>query len=292
MRYGLNVSPSAAQGADPVGDARRAEELGFDFVSVNDHLHGTSPTFETWTLLTWIAAATTRIGVASRVLGVPYRSPAVLAKMAESLDRLSEGRLILGLGGGASNEEFRAFGLGEPTPGEKVAGLEDAIRIAHGLWSEPGFTFEGGRYRVERAELEPKPVRPIPIWVGTYGPRMLDLTGRLADGWIPSYGYAPPEAIPTMRGRILAAAEGAGRDPAALELVYNVEVRVEDRPSGTHAEVSGSPDELAERLAGFAALGFTGVNLFPVGGGLAEQAERLAREVIPAIRFETDITVP
>jgi alkanesulfonate monooxygenase SsuD/methylene tetrahydromethanopterin reductase-like flavin-dependent oxidoreductase (luciferase family) len=259
---------------------------------VNDHLHGTTPTFETWTLLTWIAAATSRIGVASRVLGVPYRSPAVLAKMAESLDRLSGGRLILGLGGGASNEEFRAFGLGEPTPGEKVAGLADAIRIARGLWSEPGFSFEGRRYRVEAAELEPKPARPIPIWVGTYGPRMLELTGRLADGWIPSFGYASPGAVPAMRDRILAAAEGAGRDPAALELVYNVEVRVEDRPSGTHAEVRGSPDELAERLAGFAALGFTGVNLFPVGEGLGEQAERLAGEVIPAVRAETDVTVP
>jgi alkanesulfonate monooxygenase SsuD/methylene tetrahydromethanopterin reductase-like flavin-dependent oxidoreductase (luciferase family) len=292
MRFGLNISPSAAPGADPVADARRAEALGFDFVSVNDHLHGTNPTFETWTLLTWIAAATTRIGVASRVLGVPYRSPAVLAKMAESLDRLSGGRLTLGLGGGASNEEFGAFGLGQPTPGEKVAGLEEAIRIARGLWSEAGFTFEGRRYRVERAELEPKPAHRIPIWVGTYGPRMLELTGRLADGWIPSFGYAPPEAVPAMRDRIHAAADAAGRDPAEIALVYNVEVRVEDRPSGAHAEVRGGPGELAERLAAFAGLGFTGVNLFPVGERLDEQAERLAGEVLPAVRGETGVTVP
>jgi len=292
VRFGLNVSPSAAPGADPIERARQAEDLGFDFISVNDHLHGVAPTFETWTLLTWIAAVTSRIQVATRVMGVPYRPPAVVAKMAETLDRLSGGRLILGLGGGASNDEFRAFGLGQPTPGEKVQGLEEAIRIARGLWSQPGFSLEGRRYRVERAELEPKPSRPIPIWVGTYGPRMLDLTGRLADGWIPSYGYAPPEAVPAMRDRILGAATDAGRDPGQVELVYNVEVRVEDRPSGEHAEVAGTPEAVAGTLSGFVRLGFTGVNLFPVGPGLDEQAEILAREVIPAVRTETDVTVP
>ena len=115
---GLNLSTSAAEGADPVADAVRAEELGFDFVSVSDHLHGTHPTFETWTLLTWIAAATTRIGVVSNVLGLPYRSPAVLAKMAETLDRMSGGRFVLGLGAGGMDAEFAGFGLPVRTPGE------------------------------------------------------------------------------------------------------------------------------------------------------------------------------
>src|SRR2546429_2900879 len=95
--FGVNVSSSAAIGADPVADAVRAEELGFDFVSASDHPCGADPTFETWTMLTWIAAATSRIRVATRVLGVPYRPPAIVAKMAETLDRLSGGPLILGL---------------------------------------------------------------------------------------------------------------------------------------------------------------------------------------------------
>src|SRR5918996_4914281 len=140
LRFGLNVPTSAANGADPVAAARRAEELGFDFVSSNDHLHGNSPNHETWTMLSWMAAATSRIHVASRVLATPYRHPAVLAKMAETLDRLSGGRLILGLGGGYSDEEFRAFGLRVPTAREKVDGLADAIAIARGLWAEPRFT--------------------------------------------------------------------------------------------------------------------------------------------------------
>jgi probable F420-dependent oxidoreductase len=282
--FGLNVSPSAAPGADPVADARKAEELGFDFVSANDHLHGLDPRYETWTMLSWIVAATTRIAVATRVLAVPYRNPAVTAKMAETLDRLSGGRLILGLGGGYSDEEFRAFGLGVPSPRDKVDGLEEAIRIARGLWSERSFTFEGRLHRTEGAELEPKPDRRIPIWVGTYGPRALALTGRRADGWIPTYELATPEQVPAMRDRVLAAASDAGRDPGEITCVYNVDIRVDERPIDEPFVVSGPPDSVAERLLGFLELGFTAFNFCPAGPGQDEQAERLATEVIPAMR--------
>ncbi|MBV9847488.1 MAG: LLM class flavin-dependent oxidoreductase, partial [Kutzneria sp.] len=132
LLFGLDVSTSAAPGADPVAAGRAAETLGFDFVSATDHPCGDHPTHETWTMLSWIAANTSHIRVASRVLGVPYRNPAVLAKMAESFDRLSRGRLILGLGGGGSDDEFRAFGLGVPSPADKVTGLDEAVRITRG----------------------------------------------------------------------------------------------------------------------------------------------------------------
>jgi probable F420-dependent oxidoreductase len=285
MLFGINVPASAGPGADPLGDARRAEELGFDFVSVSDHLHGKDPTHETWTLLTWIAAGTSRIRVASRVLAVPYRNPAVTAKMAATLDRLSGGRLILGLGGGYSDEEFRAFGLGAPSPRDKVDGMEEAIRIARGLWSERSFSFRGRRYGTDHAELEPKPDRRIPIWVGTYGDRALGATGRVADGWIPSLGFAPPARVPAMRERILASAREAGREPEEITCVYNLEVRVDDRVEEPDPSVvSGPPGVMAERMVGFLELGFTAMNLMPVGSGLDEQAERLAREVIPEVR--------
>jgi probable F420-dependent oxidoreductase len=290
VMFGLNVSTSAAPGSDPVADARLAEELGFDFVSANDHLHGEEPRHETWTMLSWIAAATSRIRVASRVLAVPYRHPAVVAKMAETLDRLSGGRLILGLGGGYSDEEFRAFGLGERTPRDKVDGLEEAVRIIRGLWSEPRFTFEGRLYRTERAQLEPKPDRRIPIWLGTYGPRALAVTGRLADGWIPTLELAPPERVPAMRDRVLAAAREAGRKPADVTCVYNIDVRVDERADERPSVVSGGADVVAERLSGFVGLGFTAMNLFSVGPGQDEQAERLAREVLPALRASAHIT--
>lgn len=285
LTFGLGITPGAGPGDDPVGDARRAEEFGFDFVSAYDHPCGTAPTVETWTLLTWIAASTSTIGIASRVLGVPYRAPAMVAKMAESLDRLSGGRLILGLGGGHSDAEFRAFGLTVPSPRDKVDGLEEAIHITRGLWSRPAFTFEGRLHRTEDADLMPKPARHIPLWLGTFGPRALDLTGRLADGWIPSYGFAPPEQVTVMRERVLGAAEKAGRDPGEIVCAYHVHVRVGEQARDEPGVVAGTAEAVAERLAGFAGLGFSTLSLAPApGSNPREQAELLAREVIPAVR--------
>jgi probable F420-dependent oxidoreductase len=282
FQFGLGISPFATPEADPVRDAKRAEELGFDFLSTSDHPEGGDPMWECWTMITYVAAATSRIQIATRVLGVPYRPPAMVAKMAATLDRLAGGRLILGLGGGASDKEFRAFGLPVPSPRDKVDGLAEAIRITRGLWSQPRFTFHGRLFRTDAADLEPKPDRHIPIWLGTYGKRALDLTGRLADGWIPSLGYAGPEAIPALRDQITAAAERAGRDPGEVTAVYNVPVRIDGDP--TPGVVTGPPGAVAEQLAGFAGLGFTAFNFMPYGPDPSAQTERLAIEVIPALR--------
>jgi alkanesulfonate monooxygenase SsuD/methylene tetrahydromethanopterin reductase-like flavin-dependent oxidoreductase (luciferase family) len=221
VTFGLGIPPSVLPGTDPVAIARMAEDLGFDFVSASDHPCGTEPTYETWTMLSWIAAHTTRIRVATRVLGLPYRNPPMVAKAAETLDRLSGGRLILGLGGGYSDDEFRAFGLGVPSPREKVDGLAEAITIIRGLWSQPEFSFEGHRYRTVAAAMEPKPDHRIPIWLGTFGDRALAVTGRLADGWIPSLGYVSAEELTVMRNRVLAAA-GEQAERLAREVLPEV----------------------------------------------------------------------
>jgi probable F420-dependent oxidoreductase len=270
--FGLDLPPVVRPGYDPVAEAVRAEALGFDFVSTSDHPCGTTPTYETWTMLSWVAAHTSRIRIATRVLGVPYRPPAMVAKMAETFDRLSGGRLVLGLGGGYSDEEFRAFGLGVPTPAEKVDGLSEAVQVVHGLWSRPAFTFTGRRYHTESADLEPKPGQRIPIWLGTFGNRALALTGRLADGWIPSLGFAPPERIPAMRERVLAAAAAAGRQPAAITCVYNL------------AAPAGEPAAVAEQLIGYTRLGFHGFNFQVFAADRQARVERLASEVIPLVR--------
>lgn len=284
IAFGLAISPSALPGADPVASARLAEELGFDFVSASDHPCGTEPTYETWTMLAWIAAATTRIRVATRVLGVPYRNPAMVAKMAETLSRLSGGRLILGLGGGFSDEEFRAFGLGVPSARDKVDGLEEAIQITRGLWSRPGFTYSGRLHHVERADLEPKPVHRIPIWLGTFGARALRVTGRLADGWIPSYGDRSLEEYAAMREHVLTAAREAGRDPAGLTCVLHTQARVDKRAAAEPSLIAGPPGAVTERLLDFVRIGFTSFSFTLTGPSTREQAERLADEVIPAVR--------
>ncbi|WP_157254095.1 LLM class flavin-dependent oxidoreductase [Nonomuraea typhae] len=284
LQAGLNISTSAAHDADPVATARQAEALGFDFVSASDHPATGHPGYETWTMLSWIAAATTRIKVATRVLGVPYRNVAMVAKMAETFDRLSGGRLILGLGGGYSDEEFHAYGLAVPTAAEKVDGLAEAVQITRGLWSEPAFTFEGRHHRTRAALLEPKPERRIPIWLGTFGPRALAVTGRLADGWIPSYSFAGPAKVKLMREQVMKAAAEAGRAPEEITCAYNVAIRVEAGAEPDASTLAGSPAFLADTLLSFGRMGFTAINLLPTGPGTAEQIERLALEVLPALR--------
>jgi len=281
-RFGIAVSSAARPDSDPVAAARQAERLGFDLLTVSDHLHGSFPTFETWTLLTWLAASTERIRIAPLVLGLPYRPPAVVAKMAEALDRLSGGRLILGMGGGGSDDEFRGFGLTLRTPGEKVEALGEAVEIVRGLWRESPFTYHGRHFHVQDAELEPKPAHRIPIWLGTYGRRALALTGRVADRWNPSYTYAPPEIVGEMRDRVRRGAEEAGRDPDSIECAYNVSVWVDERGQPNPRLVTGGADRVAEQLAGFVRMGF-GTLIFWARGG-AEQRERLAENVLPLVR--------
>jgi len=283
LLFGLNLSTSAAPGADPVADAIEAERLGFDFVSANDHPMGTSPTHELWTLLAWVAARTSTIKVASRVAGVPYRNPAVLAKMAASLQTLSGGRLILGIGGGSSDEGIAAVGAGTLTPREKIDRLEDALRIMSGLWSEPGFSYEGRVHSVRDATIEPRPSEPIPIWTGTFGERGLRLTGELADGWFPSLAMAPPDTARAMRDRILRAAADAGRASDAITCICNLEVRIGPEDPD-RSVVSGEPEQVVERLLELVAVGFGGMNFIVTGEDWEEQRERLAVEVLPAPR--------
>jgi probable F420-dependent oxidoreductase len=284
VTFGLSIPPSALPGSDPVAIARMAEDLGFDFVSASDHPCGTEPTYETWTMLSWIAAATSRIRVATRVLGVPYRNPAMVAKMAETFARLSGGRLILGLGGGYSDDEFRAFGLGTFSARDKVDGLEEAIRIIRGLWSQPAFTHSGRLHHTDSADLEPKPAQPIPIWLGTFGARALRVTGRLADGWIPSYGYRPLHEYAAMREHVLTAAHEAGRDAAGITCALHMQAQVSEHATGGPSLVAGPPAAITEQLLAFARIGFTSFSFALTGPGSHQQAERLAHEVITAVR--------
>lgn len=282
-RFGVSLRPSAEPGADPAGEARHAESLGFDLVTLTDHLPGSRPTLETWTHLTWLAAATDRILIGTNVLGLPYRSPAVLAKMAETLNRLSGGRLVLGIGAGGGNDEFRAFGLPVRERKEKIDAFREGVEVIRRLWTGESVSFQGAHYRLEDARISPTPERPIPLWFGSYGPRALALAGRLADGWIPSMRFAPPERWRGMRDRIRRAAEEARRDPDVIEFAYNVAVRVDERADPRPHVVAGPAEKVVEELRALLDMGVTLPNLWPAGEGF-EQRERLAAEVLPALR--------
>jgi alkanesulfonate monooxygenase SsuD/methylene tetrahydromethanopterin reductase-like flavin-dependent oxidoreductase (luciferase family) len=280
--FGVGVPASAAAGDDPVGLAQVAERLGYDFVSASDHPCGPDPSYETATMLTWIAARTSRIQVASRVMAVPFRRPAMVAKLAASLDLLSGGRFILGLGAGYVDEEIAALGGPALSPAEKIDGLAEAVQVIRGAWTQSGYTQHGGQYSVRDLDMEPKPRRPVPIWLGSFGPRALAVTGRLADGWIPSLGYRPAGEIPAMRRRIDAAAEAAGRDPAQIRSILNLNIRIDPAAAPDPDLVTGSPKQVVSQLQELITrYGFTGFNFLI---SCPDDLPRIAGEVIPLLR--------
>jgi alkanesulfonate monooxygenase SsuD/methylene tetrahydromethanopterin reductase-like flavin-dependent oxidoreductase (luciferase family) len=188
LQFGISVVPLSEQ-LERIEDAvRAAESRGLELVGIQDHPYQRRYV-DTWTLLAWLAARTERIRFFPDVANLPLRPPAVLAKAVASLDALSGGRIELGLGAGAFWDAIRAMGGPARASGESVEALEEAIRIIRLAWSgERSVSFAGRHYRVKGWHPGPAPSRGIAIWLGAYRPRMLRLTGRLADGWVPSLG--------------------------------------------------------------------------------------------------------
>ena len=219
VRFGVFVTPEATE--RPLRVATLADELGFDFVGVQDHPYQRR-FFDTWTLLTAIAMRTERVTVFPDVTNLPLRPPAMLAKAAASLDILSGGRFELGLGAGGFWDAIKAYDGPVRSGPESVSALEEAIRVIRLMWSgQHGIKFDGEFYHLRGAHSGPLPAHPIGIWLGAYRPRMLSLIGRLADGWVPSYGYLKEPELTAAGSRIDAAARAAGRDPATIRRVLN-----------------------------------------------------------------------
>jgi alkanesulfonate monooxygenase SsuD/methylene tetrahydromethanopterin reductase-like flavin-dependent oxidoreductase (luciferase family) len=282
--FGVGVPASAAPGADPVRLAQEAERLGFDFVSTADHPCGPDPSYETTIMLAWIAARTTSIKVASRVLGVPFRRPAMVGKLAASLDLLSGGRFILGLGAGYSDQEIAAAGGPALSPGEKIDSLAEAIQVIRAAWTQSGYTQEGRHHSVRDLIMEPKPVPPVPVWLGAFGPRALSVTGRLADGWIPSLGYMPVDDIPGMRHRIDAAALECGRQPQEIRSILNLGIRIGPDAQPQPDAVTGLPGQVVDQLREFLGFGFTGFNFLLSGPDQTAAMQQIAEDILPALR--------
>src|SRR6478609_3276146 len=239
LEFGAFLTPRNTPATEPVEHAVLCEQLGYDLVTFQDHPY--QPRFlDTWTLLTWVAARTERIRVSGNVLNLPLRQPAVVARAAASLDLLSGGRFDLALGAGGFWDAIEAMGGGRLTPGQAVTALEEAIDLMRALWdtSERRGAFTDGTYhRVHGAKRGPRPAHDIPIWIGAYKPRMLALTGRKGDGWLPSLGYMQPGDLAKGNAAIDHAAEGAGRDPHEIRRLLNV------------GQLAAAPREFAERLA-------------------------------------------
>jgi probable F420-dependent oxidoreductase len=257
--------------------ARRAEELGFDSVWVEDHLlfrHDGGPAqgvWEGWALLAAIAAVTSRVEIGPLVSCVSFRHPAVLAKQADTIDEISGGRLVLGLGAGWHAAEYEAFGL--PFD-HRVGRFEEALRIVHALLREGHVDFDGRYHRLRGCELRPRGPRPAgpPILIGSIGERMLGLLARYGDAWNAYFTHTgnQPAGVAPLRARVDAACREAGRDPATVARTAAVFVdmapgRRASPPLPAHwtfAPLAGSPERLAAELHAYAQEGIGHVQLW------------------------------
>lgn len=227
LRFGSFVTPRHDPPHAPVELALLSEDLGLDLVTFQDHPYQAA-FHDTWTLLTWVAARTSRIHVSGNVLNLPLRQPAVLARAVASLDLLSGGRAELGLGAGGFFDAIVSMGGPRLTAPDAVTGLDEALDVLRGLWDadDPRPLTAGGRFhRVEGAARGPAPAHDVPIWLGALKPRMLRLVGRKADGWLPSLPYLRPGDLARGNALIDEAARGAGRDPGDVVRLLNVTPR-------------------------------------------------------------------
>ena len=257
---------------------RRAEALGFDSVWIPDHLiidiprPGSRPegAWEGWSLVAALAAATERIEIGLLVSCTAFRNPALLAKMADTVDEISGGRLILGLGAGWCEPEFRAFGYPFDHRGGR---FEEALTITAGLLRTGALDYQGIYYQVRDCELRPRGPRPQgpPILVGSSstGARMLRLAARHADIWNRDFdavnpGFDPYSAadLAASQTRVDAACAEVGRDPGTLERTAGVWVDLPSAPPRGWDALTGTPEEMAAGLRVYAESGYTQVQVW------------------------------
>jgi probable F420-dependent oxidoreductase len=244
----------------------RAEQLGFDSIWVPDHLLMRYPDqepvgpWECWSILSAVAAVTSRVELGTLVIATSFRNPALTAKMADTVEEISGGRLILGVGAGWHKPEYEAFGFPYD---HRVSRFEEALQIIHGLLREGQIDFDGHYYQARECELRPRGPRPQgpPLLIGTTSPRMLGLTARYADLWN-AWSRNRPEEIAPLRETVDAACRAEGRDPATLARTVSVHVDLpghERAPDPKH--LTGTPEQMAATLSALAAEGISHVQI-------------------------------
>lgn len=253
----------------------------FDCVWLADHFYGfaneNDPFLESWTTMTWLAAKFPTVKLCHHVLGQGYRNPALTAKMAATLQALSGGRFILGIGAGWRGEEFERYGYDFPSTATRIRQLEETIKICRLMWTEESPSFEGRHYSIKDAKAPPRPDPMIPIMVGAQGEQLsLPMVGRLADGWNTFWWPREEweENWTRKRDIVWKAAEEAGRDPADITISVTREVGLPND--------SAEAEAWRETLEGFRALG---VRHFTCDFGHPTSTE-------PVLRFVEEVLKP
>jgi alkanesulfonate monooxygenase SsuD/methylene tetrahydromethanopterin reductase-like flavin-dependent oxidoreductase (luciferase family) len=277
--FGYFLVPNAS---DPlVAIAQEVERRGLDYVAIQDHPYQRRYV-DTWTLLSVIAGATSRVGLFPDVANLPLRPPAVLAKAAASLDVLSGGRVELGLGAGGFWDAIAAYGGPRRDPAAALGALEEAISVIREVWSgERNLRFDGQHYRLAGAQSGPVPAHAIEIWLGVYGPRALALAARVADGWVPSL-TGDVQAVAEMARRLDDEAARAGRDPAEIRRILNVSGTITDGRS--HGVLEGPVEQWADELTDLVVT--HGFDTFILWADGEHDLARFAEAVAPAVRAQ------
>jgi alkanesulfonate monooxygenase SsuD/methylene tetrahydromethanopterin reductase-like flavin-dependent oxidoreductase (luciferase family) len=279
LKFGVFIVPSNLTSNRVVELSVLADQSGLDLVTFSDHPY--QPRFfDTWTLLSFVAARTTQIHVSANVLNLRLREPAVLARAVASLDILSGGRAELGIGTGIVGDAAVTMGGRRLTAGQGVDALEEAIDLIRSLWDikDPSpASFDGRFYHLDGAARGPAPVHDVGLWVGAFKPRMLNLVGRKADGWWPTLAAITRDDLIRGNAAIDQAALEAGRQPTDIRRLLNVTGR---------REQYGDQSRLVDELARFSLE--DGVSTFVLDGESPRMIETLAAEVAPAVREIVD----
>ncbi|MEA2612565.1 MAG: hypothetical protein QOI52_524 [Chloroflexota bacterium] len=280
ITFGLSLYPSL-NGLDETRQlARVADAAGLDYLGIQDHAY--NPDFlDAWTLITYLVAETERISLFPDVADLQLRLPSILVKAAASLSVLSGGRIVLGVGGGASADGIAAMGGIWRSRPDMVTFTEEALQIMRKALAG-GVVEVQGSQNIVGYEAGPVPAAAVPLWLGSQGPRMLAVTGRSSDGWVsPLSTYAPPASVPASNRMIDDAATAAGRDPASVRRIYNVVGAIgPTRGPGLSGDAATWIDTLSDWAVD---LGFDTFIFWPTGRPLA-QLEAFASEVVPGVR--------
>lgn len=282
LQFGVFATPNADSIEHVLGVADAADAHGLDLIGIQDHPYQRR-LLDAWSLAATVLARTTQVRVFPDVASLPLRQPAVLAKAAASLDLLSDGRVELGLGAGAFWEAIGAMGGPVRRPRAAADALTEAVAVIRAMWSgQRSARVPGSYYRLDGVHPGPVPAHPIGLWLGVLGPRLLTELGRSADGWIPSSSYVPPYELAAKHTRIDDAARAAGRNPAAIQRIYNVFGTITGAGSGEwlHGPVTKWIDQLTELVLEY------GMDTFVLGteGDDLRQIRTFAEEVAPAVR--------
>src|SRR5213594_414671 len=221
--FGLSITPYSNDADATFKLAKLADESGLDIIGIQDHPYNGS-FFDTWTLISALASSTRRIRFFPDVSDLPMRQPAVLAKSVATLDIITKGRIELGLGAGGFWDAIQSWGGTRRAPREAVEAYEEALQVIHLIWNygkgRGRVSFPGKYYRLDNAQAGPSPYHQVSIWTGAFGPRMMEVIGRLADGWVsPLSTYTSNEETRTRQRQIDESAKKNGRPPGSIRRI-------------------------------------------------------------------------